>query len=297
MYGQYRNSGILWLSTYEEAKRRYESIEPIRGNGVNAGTRPLGRRNKLQFQIAMKGEDVVCICYKTEVVTFHPDNTITIQDDSYTTQTTANFIKDVLRIGAGIQDHDIILFGGTNPTRLMSKVKLQAQGFATYTVIETGKHYTHKLKRKRMNELRKPMIQFMRYAHGVVKLREGTFELEEVQGAMEELGVNYANHRLDTNIWNTNADERVAQMSKFYKLVTEGSVENWYSPLLWLARSATDNAWSKVHVDPGMLARDVDDILIAMNPDVLEAVETPQGVIKIDRYARFKPFIELAKKE
>lgn len=297
MYGQYRNSGIVRLYNYAQAKEWHDKTEPIRGNGRNSGARPLGHRNKPQFRIAMRGEDVVCTCYKTEVVTFHPDNTITIQDGGYTSQTTANFINDVLWCGARIHDHSIVLLGGTNPTRLIHKTKLRAEGGARYTVIETGKHYTHKLKRKRMNELRKPMIPFMRYAQGIVKIREGTFELDEIKDAFEELDVPYSNHSLDVHIWNTNADERVMQMRKFYKLATEGSVENWYLPLLWLARSATDHAWSKVHVDPSSLSNAVDTILIAMNPDVLEAVETPSGTIKVDRYARFQPFIELAKKE
>lgn len=298
MYGQYRNSGIYSLSTYEEAKRRYESIEPIRGNGVNAGRRPLGHRNKPQFHIVMYDEsDVVCICYDTEVIRFHPDNTITIQDGGYTTQTTANFIKDVLRIGAGIKDHDIVLFGGTNPTRLMSKVKLQAQGFATYTVIETGKHYTHKLNRKRMNELRKSVAPFMQYAHGVIKLREGTFEGDEVREALTELGIDYFDRNLNTNIWNTNANERAYKLKKFYALATRGSVENWYSPFLWLTCSATTSSFSRIRVTMQGLTQAMDDILIALHPDVLEATETPQGTIKVDRYARFVPFIDLAKQE
>lgn len=297
MYGHYRNSGIVSLRTYAEAKEWHDKIEPIRGKGVNAGIRPLGHRNKPQFRIVMKGEDVVCLCYRTEVVTFHPDNTITIQDGGYTSQTTANFIKDVLRIGAGIKDHNIVLFGGTNPTRLMRKAVLRAEGNANYTVIETGKHYTHKLKRKRMSELRKPIAPFLRYANGITKIREGTFDMDEVNEALAELGIDRLNHRLDTSIWNTNADERVMQMRKFYKLATEGSVENWYFPLLWLARTATQHTWSRIYVTPAMLAQVVDDILIALNPDVLEAVETPQGSIKVDRYARFVPFIDLAKQE
>lgn len=297
MYGQYRNSGIVRLYNYEQAKEWHDKTEPIRGNGRNAGRRPLGHRNKPQFHIVMQGEDVVCICYNTEVVTFHPDNTITVQDGGYISQTTANFINDVLWCGARIQDHDIILFGGTNPTRLMRKAVLRPDGHARYTVIETGKHYTHKLKRKRMNELRKPMIPFMRYAHSIIKIREGSFDNSEVVEAIAELGIDQHDHRLDTHLWNANAADRVVQMRKFYKMATEGSVENWYLPLLWLARSATSHAWSKIHVDPASLSGAVDDILIALHPDVLEAVETPSGTIKVDRYARFKPFIDLAKKE
>jgi hypothetical protein len=300
MYGQYRNSGIGSLSTYEEAKRRHDSVEPISGNGRNSGIRPLGRRNKPHFEIVMRDQDVACVCYNTDVVTFHPDNTITIRDGGYTTQTTANFIKDVLRIGAGIKDHDIILFGGSNPTRLMSKVRLQAEGNARYTIIESGKHYTHKLNRKRMNELRKSVAPFMQYARGAVKLRDGVFEANEVRAGMEELGIDvlsFAQVNLGTNIWNMNASERRSRMQKFYKMVTEGGVENWYSPFLWLTRSATTTSFSTIRVTTQGITQAVDDLLIALHPDVLEATETPRGTIKVDRYARFVPFIELTKKE
>ena len=300
MYGQYRNSGIVSLSTYEEAKRRYDSVEPISGNGRNAGIRPLGRRNKPHFEIVMRDQDVACVCYNTDVITFHPDNTITIRDGGYTTQTTANFIKDVLRIGAGIRDHDIVLFGGSTPTRLMSKVKLQAEGYARYTVIESGTHYTHKLRRKRMTELRKSVAPFMQYARGAVKLREGVFEADEVRAGMEELGIDvlsFAQISLGTNIWNVQASERRERMRKFYKLVSEGDAENWYNPLLWLTRSATTSSFSKIRVSTQGITQAMDDLLIALHPDALESIETPRGTIKVDRYARFVPFVELANKE
>jgi hypothetical protein len=36
----------------------------------------------------------------------------------------------------------------------------------------------------------------------------------------------------------------------------------------------------------------MDDVLIAVHPDVLNVIETPANTIKVNKYARFKQFKE-----
>ena len=300
MYGNYRNSGIIRLRTYEQAKEWHDKTEPFRGKGVNAGIKPLGHRNRPQFSIRMDGDNVVCRLYKTDVVTYHPDNTISIKDDGYTSQTTANFIDDLL-VPARIQDHNIILFGGTKPTRLIGTAKIAPiPNTLHYTVLETGKHYTHSINRKRMSELRKTVAPFMKYASGMLKLREYTFEQEEVNAGIQELGVGTGpldNTRLGTDLWRESPAEMRKRMVMLYGMVTKGDAENWYNPLLWLVRSSITTYWRNLHVTEAQVKRLMDDILIALHPDVLEVAETPAGTIKIDKYARFKPFIKLSEEK
>ena len=110
MYGQYRNSGIVSLFSYEQAVKWYEATKPIRGSGRNAGLKPLGHRNRTHFQILMDSDkQVKCRLYDTDVVIFRPDGTVFVTPDRYETQTTANFITDVLNVYCGVRDHSVVL--------------------------------------------------------------------------------------------------------------------------------------------------------------------------------------------
>lgn len=293
MYGQYRNSGIYPMRSYAEAKSWHDRTEPIRGKGRNAGLRPLGHRDRPQFQITMRDQDVVCKCYRTDVVTFHPDNTITIKDGGYTSQTTAHFISDVLGIGAGIQDHSVVLFNGRSHVRLIKEMVV-AHGNAGYTVIETGKHYTYTINRKRMAELRKTVAPFMKYASGVIKLREGVFEKEEMDGVYEALGMKEGTRaRLSVDLWQDSPEVMTVRMRSFLDLV-QGKEDggNWHNAFLWLGRSVVKNYWRNLFVSETAFKKGMDDVLIAVHPDVLNVIETPANTIKVNKYARFKQFKE-----
>jgi hypothetical protein len=291
MFGNYRNSGIYMLRSYAEAKSWHDRTEPIRGTGRNAGLRPLGHRGKMHFQIYMRDQDVICKLYDTDVVTFHPDNTITITDGGYTSQTTANFIHDVLGAGACIKDHDIVLFGSHNPTRLMKKMVVTPANVG-YTVIETGKHYTYTINRKRMSELRKMVAPFMKYASVMIKLREGTFSKDEIEEAFDAMGMQY-NTRINTDLWQESPEVMTVRMNKFL-FMCRGAEDtgNWHNAFLWLGRSVVKNFWAKLIISDAAFKRGMDDVLIALHPDVLDITETPAGTIRVNKYARFKAFKE-----
>ena len=180
------------LRDYAEAVSWYERTEPIRGSGVNAGVRPLGHRNRPQFQILKCDDNIICRCYSTDVVTFHPDNTITLHvPDFWRTQTTANFIWDVLggaRAHVGIKDHDVVVWlRGQEATmfRAGEATKLEVLPNGNLKLIHRDRVRTvYSVDRTVMNAARKSVSEFRKTMLGMLKLKDGMFEKSE----FEELG-------------------------------------------------------------------------------------------------------------
>ena len=85
------------VTNYAQAKNIHDEIKPIRGTT----TIPLGnRRDHHQYSIRKNGEDVEMVCYKTPVVTFHPDDSITVRTDGWCSVSTHQFIQQVTGIPA-----------------------------------------------------------------------------------------------------------------------------------------------------------------------------------------------------
>jgi hypothetical protein len=289
MYGQYRNSGIYSLSTYEEACARYDNVKPIAGKGRNAGLRPLGHRNKMQFQIRKTGDVIECICYDTPVVTFHPDGIIAIKDGGYVSQTTANFIKDVLHIGVAISDKDIQIRIRNDSYRLKSGMKLKRDGLV-YKVVEAATHEVYHIDRKKMNALRKQVQEFRTYLAGVVKVRDGYFEREEFHEAFPNYGSNWS---LELQPWRQDIDQVVPLMRHFIDTVSqEDSDGNWYKASLQLVWSGFSHR-TKLRTTVFQELSHIDDLLIATHPEVLLVSQCEPGVFKKNAYAMFKKYKEL----
>lgn len=63
--------------TYEDARNYYEKTKPWRGKDENV--RPLGTRRQVNLTIRKVNDDYVCRFHQTDVVRFHPDNSITFE--------------------------------------------------------------------------------------------------------------------------------------------------------------------------------------------------------------------------
>ena len=89
------NNDVPRLLDYAEAAAHEASIKPIRGRSVE--TKPIGDRRN-QHKIIRKNSDgsIACRLYRTDVVTFHEDGRIEVRWDGFVTQTTSNFISELL---------------------------------------------------------------------------------------------------------------------------------------------------------------------------------------------------------
>lgn len=284
MYGQNRNSGIYRLNNYEQALDWFNKTTPIRGNGCNAGVKPLGHRDRPHFQILKKEDNsIVCKCYQTDVVTFMPDGLIKLDSGGYMSQTTARFIYDVLGIGSCIEDHDIIIGLYGKRHRVGYGLEMRRVN-DRYEVTKVAKSYVHTVNRKGMKKLRDEIAPFMQYLSGSIKVRgnDGFSEDERVT-TCKALGYD----KLDLSPVPTWRDEKsavLARLHKFLSLVWSDDVENWYTASCWLAWS--QHPWSGASkLNYATATESMNKILMATHAGALIKTEVPEGEVRRDRYA------------
>jgi hypothetical protein len=274
------------MRSYAQAKERYEAVEPIRGKGSNAGVKPLGHRNRPHFQI-LKGADdeIKCKLYQTDVVTFFPDGRIFIKDARYITQTTANFIQDVLGIRAAVQDHDIVIGLHGNSYRLRDGMVLARDEQGIMRVLKVDKAYVHQVNRKVMSTLRKSVKDFMNYLNGSIKVRDnGRFNKEEKEALLEYLGMDdYGFGLAAVPTWRNETEELRKRLIQFFDMVRSGDTENWYRASCWM--SFSQHTWVEETSLSIKNAKNImDNFILAAYPEALTKIEVPEGMVKRDRY-------------
>jgi len=226
MYGHNRNTGIRVIPRYEEALNRITKTKPIAGNGRNKGIIPLGHRRHAHYQLRMRrDESIACKLYRTDVVVFDKDGTITIDPAGYSTISTAAFISEVLGVNARQSDNRLVvnIEGGWYEADKLKLRPLDAWSYR-YEVLESNQGVVHGLDRKGMNALRRDTQEFRKFLSGLMKIKDYTVTEEELHELT--LRGKTANHRLTLDLWRTNADDELARFKEFEGLLKSGDAEN-----------------------------------------------------------------------
>lgn len=300
MYGStLQNSGIPWIRSYQEALAHYEDVTPIRGTGSNAGTRPLGARNKPHFQIVKHANLAIsCRLYKTDVITFFYDNEILFNTDRYNTGTTANFISQVLGRPCGKYDNRLVLHVDGGEYTVNQSLRLKNVD-GRYEVTKCQQDIVHTINRKAMNEIRKPYQEYIAYLSGMAKMCEGKMAVAELKTRIVNIHSAIGNipdiigmpPKIELSAWGNDSNTS-DYMDRFLSLVHNNQEENWYLSFLWLVHSARQH-WGGGYLqfDVKFLLDAFDDILIAKNTRVLVPKLVPAGKVQADRYKRFRTFL------
>jgi hypothetical protein len=292
-YGSNRNSGLMRISSYAEAKRMLEETKKIRGRADDQI--PLGRRDKVdQFRINLdpKTLDVLLICHRTNVVTWHPDDSITVKTDNWNTQTTAYFISEVTGMGTRIFNHNMCVSarGGEYVVPTTGLRFVRAEG--VWGPVNPEQRTVHKLDRKAYNNVRSRYAEFEKYYMGMAKLRDGnTVPAEEVGDDkdagmhLNPLNVEFANSvpELINLMHDANPETQFLSWQQvFHKLlVVEGSVSYDWSNNLKAARVG----WQ---VKAEAMADVLQRYLVGIHRDeVLVMALVPKGKVRKDAYALY----------
>ena len=290
MYGHNRNTGIRVIPRYEEALNRVTKTKPIAGNGRNSGIIPLGHRRHAHYQLRMRqDESIACRLWRTDVVVFDKDGTITIDPAGYSTISTAAFISEVLGVNARQSDNRLVvnIEDGWYEADKLKLRPLDAWSYR-YEVLESKQDVVHGLDRKMMNGLRRDTQEFRKFLSGLMKIKDYTLTEEE----LNEVNIRENGALSLISVWRHDVSVVTERHTKFKEMVESGDAENWHSAAMWLCASARYTIWDK-KFDPRRVTALLDDILIALNPTVLVPKVLDAGVIKRDAYARFKPFMEV----
>lgn len=160
---------------YNEAVQRYMQTKPIRGREPEV--RPLGERRDCDTYSIRTGEngDIELVLYKTPVITFHPNNKVTIRTDGYASQSTHQFISRILwGINAsGFQGHTKLTFASGYVHMLAGEdtLTIQRSENGTWEPVTKAALFGHKMNRKAANNVRARYDEFRKYIKGIVSLR------------------------------------------------------------------------------------------------------------------------------
>lgn len=298
----YRNSGVRMLRTYNDALLYLQKVKPIAGKGTNAGKIPLGHRNKPQFTLRMRqDESIAARLYDTDVVVFDKDDTISFNTGGHITQTTANFIHDVLNLPCGIYDHDIIVRLKDGSYVVDNKLKIRRNDVGFMQVLEYNSKQVLSINRNIMQVLRKRTKEFRKYLHGMCKLREYRFTRDDIdllaEYVPEQLKIKDGPAypvpvpRLKMNIWYIDKRQSLECYEQCMQWINAGH-ENWHSAALWIATSVTHPFRTMSMVQAEVDAK-LDEVLRVTNPSVFETTALPQGKVDKNRYRDYMVFLGL----
>lgn len=105
---QITTTDIPALGNYAEALRVYEKTAPLRGS-ADKNIKPLGHRRAMHKSFRkLKDGSIACKLYHTDVVVFHPDNTITL--DPWDSKSTNAFANQLLPTGISVNFPCVVLY-------------------------------------------------------------------------------------------------------------------------------------------------------------------------------------------
>jgi hypothetical protein len=302
MFGYARNSGIHWLRNYGDALHKYESTTDIRGR-TEEPKRPLGHRKSVDMYSIVKLDngDIQCVLYKTPVVTFHTDNTVTIKDESWASQTTANFIPEVMGgdVYARVFDAKICLTvcGDDYFLPRGSSLKLSKTEHGNWQVDNPPNIVIHHINRKESKQVLTKYKDFFSYLERMQKLRfdgeKAVFSEEEyVQTFGKREDGNYIN-RTDCVLGSSHEGIHLVKFKEYISDTSEAQHVSYYKAMLILVNTV---AWVDWHTEERRMkqmhwVRAVNEAQRAIwgyhRDEVFKEVPVAKGVVKKDAYEHF----------
>ena len=159
-------SNAKYLQDYAAALRHHDDIKPVR----NSNTRPIAERRKQHFNIRKHGESIIVRLHSTDIITYTPDNRVTLNVGGYNTISTRAAIAAVAGVTMDgnsplwVQDYD------HKYCLYKDNMQLEVQGYRTLKIIDPIQSVIHTLNKKVMNALRKDYAPFINYLKGFIKL-------------------------------------------------------------------------------------------------------------------------------
>ena len=290
-YGHARNTGIPYVRNYNEALALFNKAKPIKGTGANGGKIPLGHRHRVsEFYIEkVQGtEKIECYCYRTPVVTFHPDGNIELISGGWSSPTTAYFLEDILPITCRIKDSSLVvrLSSGEYKFRGDGLIIKYADGQLVPTNVKPD--YVYRVKRKESNIVRKNYAEFTKYFMGMVKVREGGMAKYE-----EYINVFGKDDKFTQdprpNLPNDVALRKPEEVESIFAMMQSDDYDMRYKAMLLIMKQFgkrhywKENGYSITTAGVKMAMSNL--IFARHKEEVFELVEVPLGTIKEDSWS------------
>lgn len=291
MFGHNRNSGIHWMRNYGDALHKYQNTTDIRGR-VEEPKRPLGLRRSVDMYSIRKRDDgaIECVCYKTPVVTFYPDETIEIRNEEWNTVSTAYFIEEVTGFRARVFNNSLCVSVGGIETRLETMLKVKDGQF-----VGIKADTTHYIKRAEANKVRKQYADFLTYACALVRLKAEGFTNDEMA---ETFGKNkHGNLLMPDSIARTYWADFGKHVREVFALVNDTTEDRhiaYYKAVLVIANCFGTNTYSNnytnrgVHIKEDAFKRAFNNLMLGYHRDEVFGIKDRElGEVKRDPYVKY----------
>ena len=160
-----------YLPNYAAALRHHDDIKPIRSSNC----RPIAERTKQHFNIRAEGagghlSKVVVRLYATDIITYTPDNRVTLNvgwRNSISTRAAIRAVAGVTMDGNSplwVQDYDHKYY------LYKDNMQLEVQDYRTLKIIDPIYPEVHKLNRKALNDKLRQFKNYYNYMLGVAKV-------------------------------------------------------------------------------------------------------------------------------
>jgi hypothetical protein len=284
----YNSARIKPISTYDEAKERYEKTTPIRGSD---NVRPLGDMRRYRWiQIKHKqasiespdnplGEFVdtyVCHMWGTDYITYYPNGDLIINAQHYRGVSVMNMLTYALagvgRIGSKRgkwyfvnKQNQSFVINDYEPT-------VFRRDGETLVPVDTRAEYVYRLNRKEMNALRKKYKAFVDYATTALAIdsRVGSDtshgnDGREITAVKQYFKMNDS-ELLPTNYWNRRPDtkaNRTTVIQALDKFVESGDLELGYNLMYLIAFNAGKYSYRNhsIHCSPQAFKKYFEEVL------------------------------------
>ena len=176
-----------YLPDYAAALRHHDDIKPIRGCNL----RPIAERTKQHFNIRKHGDAIIVRLHSTDIITYTPDNRVTLNVGLHNTISTRAAIYAVAGVTLWgnsplwVQDYDHKYY------LYKDNMQLEVQGYLTLKIIDPIRPVVRTLNKKAMNLLRKDYAPFIQYLKGFIKLIGEDGFTYEMLGKTELAGSHY----------------------------------------------------------------------------------------------------------
>jgi len=241
------------IYTYAQAKQMHDNIVPIRGRDI----KPLGqRRDGDTYHIRMNGEDVECVLYKTPVVTFHPDDTITVSTDNWNTVSTHQFIWAITGCNCyGSRGKTVIKIGDKEYViNEIMRIKHVEDSSPKWEVLTKEEQYDWAIDRQKANIVRAKYKEFITFVNGGLKLRtidtDAVFSTKELSEQFGEYTLPWGTKAVNDTEFNQVALKNSQHAVRFMNLIKEeGNYENYYKAMLMVAGLVLSVGYRRIEMD------------------------------------------------
>jgi hypothetical protein len=291
------------LTSYERADIHERRVEPIRGNGRNAGIKPIGKRALTHMTIRRERNvtsplgnvcmAIMCRLYETDCVTFYEDGSSKLATGGWATQSTIMFIDALIDyhawVGHAPQSDGKMLYGN-HGRKYVWEGSLSLD--PDRVPLNDGLCVVHRVNRKAMNEVRRLNAPFKKYVQSMVKVAYPQDAQMSVTNFREQCERLQGLGAVDRGNFPNSRD-----VDTLCSIMREDNIEDWADALEVFALMTMESRWDgsssgrwqqAYYYMPQRIAKLVDEVLKYGYADaVFYEVELPRGEYKPNPNAKY----------